>query len=379
MTGSKLYSLIALQNLNSDLLAIAAKICAGTRISNEDCLLLYEKAELGFLGMLANYVRTQKTGDVVFFNKNIHIEPSNICIHNCTFCSYSKPQGDPQSWEMSIEQMKEKIAQTSENSLTEVHIVGGVHPERKLDFYCELLSEIKALRPKIQIKAFTAVEIDYMAQQAGISYAETFEKLKHAGLDAMPGGGAEILDDNLRAKICSSKSNSATWLAIHQAAHESGVPTNATMLYGHIETFAQRVAHLSKLRDLQDVTHGFNAFIPLKYRKENNELALNSELPWIEDLRNFAIARLYLDNFDHIKAYWVALGKDLAQIALDFGVNDFDGTINDSTKIYSMAGAEESKPTLTEREMINLIHTAGRTAVERDSVYNHIHSYPHES
>lgn len=376
MNGSEIRQLIEQHISDTDLRAIACKVLNGERINDNDCLWLYEKAELGFLGMLADYVRTQKTGDVVYFNKNIHIEPSNICIHNCKFCSYSKPQGDPQCWELSIEKMLEKITETDENSITEVHIVGGVHPERGIDFYCELLSEIKKLRPEIQIKAFTAVEIDYMAQKSNISFAEVFEKLKTAGLDAMPGGGAEILDDTLRQNICSSKSNSGTWLAIHQAAHESGIPTNATMLYGHIETFAQRVAHMSKLRSLQDKTQGFNAFIPLKYRKENNDLALNEELPWIEDLRNFAIARLYLDNITHIKAYWVMLGKELAQISLDFGVNDFDGTINDSTKIYSMAGAEESKPTLTETEMITLIHNAQRTAVERNSLYKHIKTYP---
>ncbi|MCL2328770.1 MAG: aminofutalosine synthase MqnE [Bacteroidetes bacterium] len=377
MTNDELRLLIEQQISDSDLRTIAYKILAGERISDADCLLLYEKAELGFLGMLADYVRTQKTGDVVYFNKNIHIEPSNICIHNCKFCSYSKPQGDPECWELSIDEMLEKITETDEYEITEVHIVGSVHPERGVDFYCELLSEIKKLRPEIQIKAFTAVEIDYMAQKANISFAEVFEKLKTAGLDTMPGGGAEILDDTLRQKICASKSNSATWLAIHQAAHESGIPTNATMLYGHVETFAQRVVHMSKLRDLQDKTRGFNAFIPLKYRKENNDLALETELPWTEDLRNFAIARLYFDNIDHIKAYWVMLGKELAQISLDFGVNDFDGTINDSTKIYSMAGAEETKPTLTEREMIDLINNAGRDAVERDSLYEpiKIHAY----
>lgn len=372
MNNIEIWQLIEQQISDTDLRTIAGKVLRGERISDSDCLALYEKAELGFLGMLADYVRTKKTGDVVFFNKNIHIEPSNMCIHNCKFCSYSKPQGDPECWELSIAHMLEKIAETDEDSITEVHIVGGVHPERGVDFYCELLSGIKKLRPEIQIKAFTAVEIDYMAQKAHISFAEVFEKLKVAGLDTMPGGGAEILDDTVRQKICASKSNSETWLAIHQTAHESGIPTNATMLYGHIETFSQRVAHMSKLRSLQDKTHGFNAFIPLKYRKENNDLALETELPWTEDLRNFAIARLYFDNIDHIKAYWVMLGKELAQISLDFGVNDFDGTINDSTKIYSMAGAEETKPTLTEKEMITLIFNAKRTAVERDSLYEPI-------
>ncbi|MDR0941454.1 MAG: aminofutalosine synthase MqnE [Bacteroidales bacterium] len=376
MNSTEIQHLIEQHTSDTDLRGIANKVLNGERINDRDCLVLYEKAELGFVGMLADYVRKQKTGDVVYFNKNIHIEPSNICIHNCKFCSYSKPQGDPQCWELSIEQMLAQVSETNENSITEVHIVGGVHPERGVDFYCELLSGIKELRPAIQIKAFTAVEIDYMAQKSKISFAEVFSKLKAAGLDAMPGGGAEILDDTLRQNICSSKSNSATWLAIHQAAHENGIPTNATMLYGHIETFAQRVAHMSKLRSLQDKTQGFNAFIPLKYRKENNDLALTEELPYIEDLRNFAIARLYLDNIAHIKAYWVMLGKELAQISLDFGVNDFDGTINDSTKIYSMAGAEETNPTLTETEMIALIHNAQRTAVERNSLYTHIKTYP---
>lgn len=375
MNSNEMWQLIEQQVSDKDLLSIARKVLFGKRISDADCLLLYQKAELGFLGMLADFVRKQKTGNVVYFNKNIHIEPTNMCIHNCRFCSYSKPKGDPLCWESSIEQMLEKIAETPVNSITEVHIVGGVHPDRGIEFYCDLLSAIKAARPEIQIKAFTAVEIDYMAQKSNISFNEVFTRLKAAGLNALPGGGAEILDDSLRKNICSSKSNSATWLAIHKAAHENGIPTNATMLYGHIESFEQRVAHLRKLRDLQDATLGFNAFIPLKYRKENNELALIEELPWIEDLRNFAIVRLYLDNILHIKAYWVMLGKELAQMSLDFGVNDFDGTINDSTKIYSMAGAEESKPTLSESEMIALIHNAKRTAVERNSLYKHIKTY----
>nr|HPH17040.1 CofH family radical SAM protein [Bacteroidales bacterium] len=266
--------------------------------------------------------------------------------------------------------MLEVISKIPENSITEVHIVGGVHPDRGINFYCDLLKAIKQIRPSIQIKAFTAVEIDFMAKKSGFFISEILQKLQEAGLQTMPGGGAEIFDETLRAKICPSKTSSERWLKIHETAHKIGIPTNATMLYGHIEQFEHRVDHLTRLRDLQDKTNGFQAFIPLKYKKENNYLGIEHELPWSEDLRNFAISRVYLDNFKNIKAYWPMLGKELSQMTLEFGVNDFDGTINDSTKIYSMAGADEANPNLTEEQMITLISKVGRTATERDSLYN---------
>jgi len=370
MQREDILEVLQLSNISSELQHISQNIVDGKRISTEEALVLYEQAELGFLGTLANFARFNKNGNKVYFNKNIHIEPTNICIHNCTFCSYSKKKGDPLCWEMSIEQMLELLLETDEETITEVHIVGGVHPDRGIDFYCNLLSTIKQSRPKINIKAFTAVEIDFMAKKSGFFVSEVLQKLKEAGLDTMPGGGAEIFDEKLRTLICPSKTGSEKWLKIHESAHKQGIPTNATMLYGHIENFSHRVDHLNRLRELQDKTKGFQAFIPLKYKKENNYLGIENELPWTEDLRNFAISRIFLDNFQNIKAYWPMLGKELSQISLDYGVNDFDGTINDSTKIYSMAGAEETKPILTQNQMIELIKNANRIPVERDSIYN---------
>jgi len=375
MTRAEVLAILEEAKLSEDLQTIAQKVLTNERISNDDCLVLFEKGELGFVGMLANFIRAQKNQDKVYFNKNIHIEPTNICIHNCTFCSYSKKKGDPLCWEMSIEQMLEILEKTPQDSITEVHIVGGVHPDRGLDFYCDLLTQVKKARPKIQIKAFTAVEIDYMAKKSGFFISEVIQRLKDAGLNTMPGGGAEIFDETLRTIICPSKSTGEKWLKIHESAHKVGIPTNATMLYGHIESFTHRVDHLHRLRKLQDKTKGFQAFIPLKYKKENNYLGIEQESTWNEDLRNFAISRIYLDNFQNIKAYWPMLGKELSQITLEYGVNDFDGTINDSTKIYSMAGAEEKNPNLSESEMIELIKTANRKPIERDSVYNEIRQY----
>lgn len=375
MTSNDILTLLKSQKIDSDLLAIADKALALERLQPEDGIILYEKAELGFVGMIANYVRQQRVGDNVYFNKNIHIEPTNLCIHTCSFCSYAKKKGDPLSWEMSIDEMLAMLKNLPQGTITEVHIVGGVHPERGLDFYCDLLATIKKTRPEIQIKAFTAVEIDFMIKKSRLSVVDTLKELQKAGLETLPGGGAEIFAPEIREKICPTKATGERWLEIHEAAHSIGIPTNATILYGHLESFAQRIDHLHTLRELQDKTKGFQAFIPLKYKKENNDLGVKHEVTWIEDLRNFAISRLYLDNIPNIKAYWPMLGKELSSMALGFGVNDFDGTINDSTKIYSMAGADESNPNMSELEMVALIEKANRKAAERDSLYNIIKLY----
>ncbi len=360
---------------NEELLTIAEKVFNNERITTDDALLLYEKADLNFVGMLAHYVKTQKFGDQVFFNKNIHIEPSNVCVHKCKFCSYYREKDDSESWEFTTDEIEEKLKQIPQDIITEIHIVGGCHPSRKIDYYSDLLQLVKRIFPNIYIKAFTAVEIEYMSKLNEISTLEVLSKLKDSGLDAMPGGGAEIFDEKLREQICPSKTKSADWLAIHKQAHQLGIQTNATILYGHKESYAQRVDHLNRLRCLQDETHGFNAFIPLKYKKENNVLGIDRELPWTEDLKNFSITRLFLDNIPHLKVYWPMLGKDFSQITLDYGVDDFDGTINDSTKIYSMAGSVEKKPILTQCEMIALIKDCNKIPVERDTMYNVIHKY----
>ncbi|MBP5584650.1 MAG: aminofutalosine synthase MqnE [Bacteroidales bacterium] len=370
MESSEIRDVIIRTSIGKDLQSIAAKILHNERISCDDALMLYEKADLNFVGMLANYVKTQKFGNQVFFNKNIHIEPSNVCVHKCKFCSYYREKDDRESWEYSIDEIAAKLKTIPADALTEVHIVGGCHPSRTIDYYCDLLRLVKQILPHVYIKAFTAVEIEYMAKLNSMTICEVLTKLKESGLDAMPGGGAEIFDEKLREEICPSKTKSNDWLAIHKQAHQLGIETNATILYGHKETFAHRIDHLNRLRTLQDETHGFNAFIPLKYKKENNVLGIERELPWTEDLKNFSITRLFLDNIPHLKVYWPMLGKDFSQITLDYGVDDFDGTINDSTKIYSMAGSVEKTPIITQDEMITLIKDSGKIPVERDTLYN---------
>ncbi|MFZ4398837.1 MAG: CofH family radical SAM protein [Bacteroidales bacterium] len=355
-------------NLNPAIRNITNKIIEGQRIDIEECILLFESADLSLLGFLANFIREQKNGNNTFFNKNLHIEPTNICIHNCKFCSYSKKIGGD-GWESSVDEMLETIIK-ADNSITEVHIVGGVHPHRDIHYYGMLIKQIKAAKPLLHIKAFTAVEIDYMIKKAGITIDEGVQLLKNYGLDSIPGGGAEIFDETLRAEICPSKTSSQQWLAIHEALHLAGIPSNATILYGHIESYRHRAEHMERLRLLQDKTKGFNAFIPLKFKHKNNTMSEIQEVSVVEDLKNFAISRIFLDNFQHIKSYWPMIGKQLAQLSLSFGVDDFDGTINDSTKIYSLAGSEEQNPSMTTEEMEELITAVGRTPVERDSVYN---------
>lgn len=352
---------------------ISEKIFQNERITPEEGILLYEKAELPLLGMLADIVRKRKNGDYVYFNRNIHIEPTNICIYNCKFCSYShKPGSD--GWEYSVEEMLEKVCLAGDN-ITEVHIVGGVHPDRDAKYYGKLIQQIKQIKPGIHIKAFTAIELDFMIRKAGMDLREGLKYLKDCGLNSIPGGGAEIFDEEIRKQICNKKNNASRWLEIHQAAHSLKIPSNATMLYGHVESYRHRIDHMNRLRILQDKTSGFNAFIPLKYRNKNNKLSYIGEVSVIEDLKNYAVSRLFLDNFSHIKAYWPMTGKPMSQIAFSFGVDDLDGTINDSTKIYSLAGADDAHPSMSGEEIIVFIRQANRTPIERDSVYNAINVY----
>jgi aminodeoxyfutalosine synthase len=271
---------------------------------------------------------------------------------------------------MSVEEISEKVKAAAEKGILEIHIVGGVHPDRDLSYYAGLISEVRRVAPFAHIKAFTAIELDYMFEKSGKSYKEGFEILKKAGLNSIPGGGAEIFSEEIRKQICGNKSTGNTWLKIHETAHLCGIPSNATMLYGHVENYGHRIDHLNRLRELQDSTKMFNAFIPLKYRNKNNELSLLKEVSVIEDLRNYAVCRIFLDNFPHIKAYWPMIGKATTQLSLSFGVDDIDGTIEDSTRIYSMAGVEDQNPVLTKTEMIELIKSARRKPVERDSLYN---------
>ncbi len=353
---------------------IAQKIIDGVRITADEALALYQSAPLGLLGMLAFVVKQRKTGRNVFFNRNFHIEPTNVCVNNCRFCSYKKPKGDPQAWELPFDEIIHQVKRYKDSNATECHIVGGVHPDRDIDYYCNLIREVKKIIPGIVVKAFTAVEIEYMVNKAGLSLRDGLQKLKDAGLESIPGGGAEIFDEGLRARICPEKTKSDKWLEIHRTAHRLCISTNATMLYGHLETYAQRVDHLSRLRALQDETHGFSAFIPLKYRHENNSMSSIGEVPLTEDLRNYAVSRIFLDNFPHIKAYWVMSGLETTRLALQWGADDIDGTVNDSTRIYTMAGVE-GRPVMTVEQIVELIRSEHLVPVERDTFYNIVKKY----
>ncbi len=355
---------------------IAEKIVADERISDEEGMLLFEKASLGLVASLANYIREKKHGDKTYFNRNFHIEPTNVCVFSCEFCSYSRLYAHrDEGWQLSKEQMMDIVKSYDGKPITEVHIVGGVHPKMDLNFFCDLISQIKQHRPEFHIKGFTAVELDYMFRKAKLSIKEGMKKLNDAGLQSLPGGGAEIFDAEIRNQICADKVDAEGWLKIHEEAHLLGMHTNATMLYGHIENYAHRIDHMSRLRNLQDKTNGFNTFIPLKFRNQNNDMSHVPESSIVEDMKMYAVARIYMDNFPHLKAYWPMLGRQNAQLSLSFGVDDMDGTIDDSTKIYSMAGSEEQNPAMSTEQLVILISQARRVAVERDTLYNVVKDY----
>jgi aminodeoxyfutalosine synthase len=361
---------------DAQLQAIAEKVYAGQRISSEDGLALFQKASLPFVGALANHIREQLHGDKTYFNRNFHIEPTNVCVFTCNFCSYSRLYAHrEEGWELTADQMVDAVKKYDGQPITEVHIVGGVHPKLNLEFFAGVLKRIRQHRPGLHIKGFTAVELDYMFRKAKMSAAEGLQYLKDAGLDSLPGGGAEIFAPEIREKICADKVNAEGWLNIHETAHRLGMHSNATMLYGHIESFEHRIDHMERLRQLQDRTHGFNTFIPLKFRNKDNDMSNVPESSLVEDMKMYAVARVYLDNFPHLKAYWPMLGRQNAQLSLSFGVNDIDGTIDDSTKIYSMAGAEEQAPSMTTNELVTLIRQVRRVPVERDTLYHEIRNY----
>lgn len=362
-----------------ELKAIAEKVFKSERISFEEGVTLYKKADLGFLGTLANFVREKKSGNYVYFNHNFHVEPTNICVYTCAFCSYSRLiKHREQGWELSVEQIMDIIKGYDNQEVTEVHITGGVVPKQDLGFYTELFRRIKAHRPALHIKALTPVEFHYIFKKAKVSYEEGLKLMLEAGLGSLPGGGAEIFDKDIRDQIAGGKCSSEEWLSIHEIWHKMGNQSNATMLYGHIESFEHRIDHMDRLRQLQDRTGGFNAFIPLKFRNKENAMAHVSEVSVIEDLRNYAIARIYLDNFPHIKAYWAMIGRNTAQLSLNFGTDDLDGTIDDTTKIYSMAGAEEQTPKLSTQQLVDMIKAVGKTPVQRDTLYNVVKKYSEE-
>lgn len=337
MSNDNIYTILDSPGMSSGVKSVSEIILDGKRISIEEGLIMYEQAPLGLLGALANFIREKRFGNKTFFNRNFHIEPTNKCVFDCKFCSYARNfQPAEDAWELSEEQMLHIVKKYDGIPVTEVHIVGGVHPKMNLYFFAELIRKIKAMRPELHVKAFTAVELEYMFRKAKVSYEEGLKVLKEAGMDSMPGGGAEIFHEDIRPKICADKASTEEWLAIHETAHRLGMPSNCTMLYGHIENYYHRLHHMNLLRELQDNTGGFNCFIPLKFRNKDNEMSNVPEVSITEDLRCYAMARIFMDNIPHLKAYWPMIGRQNAQMLLAFGVDDLDGTIDDTTKIYSM-------------------------------------------
>lgn len=375
-TIGKLDFLLNDDSLDPSLRNIALKVQNGERITFDEGVYLYEHAELGYLGVLANHIREQKHGDKTYFNRNFHIEPTNVCVYSCNFCSYSRLiKNREDGWEMSVDAMMDIVKKYDDQPVTEVHITGGVVPKQNLEFYADFFRRTKAHRPDLHIKALTPVEYYYILKKAKLSHYDGMKYFMEAGLDSMPGGGAEIFHPEIREKIAHDKCNAEQWLDIHEQSHKLGMRSNATMLYGHIEQFWHRVDHMERLRQLQDKTGGFQAFIPLKFRNQNNQMDNIPEVSVVEDLRNYAIARIYMDNFDHIKAYWAMISRQTAQLSLNFGVDDIDGTLDDTTKIYSMAGAEEQTPGMSTMELVKLIKQVNRQPIERDTLYNVVTDY----
>ena len=368
MQEEPIATLLRSATCSKELKVIAEKVINNLRISADEGMALFEQGDLGFLGILADHRRRTLNGEKAYYIRNFHIEPTNICVNKCRFCSYSH-HFSPVSWELTVDEILEKV-KGQDDTVKELHITGAVHPARDITYYGNLLKKIRETRPGLHIKAYSAVELDYMIRKSGMTVREGLIYLKGCGLDSIPGGGAEIFDETIRQQICSMKTPAHTWLEIHETAHQLGIPSNATILYGHIEHYRHRIEHLTHLRDVQDRTGGFNAFIPLKFRNSNNHKQAVKETSVTEDMKMYAVSRIFLDNFQHLKAYWPAVGRKLARISLSFGVDDLDGTINDSTRIYSLAGAEDQNPVMTVSEMITLIREADRILVERDALYN---------
>ncbi|GAB4266285.1 MAG: aminofutalosine synthase MqnE [Deferrisomatales bacterium] len=346
---------------------VRRKVDAGRRLTEADALAVLRAEDLLAVGEIASLANGRKNGDRVFFNVNRHINPTNVCVNRCRFCAFSRSPGEEGAYELSLEEMVAKAAEAEAAGATEVHIVGGLHPQRPFEWYLEAVSTIHRRHPGLHIKGFTAVEIDHFAATAGTSPRRVLEALAEAGLGSLPGGGAEILAEPTRRRICPEKISGARWLEIMETAHGLGLRSNATLLYGHVESLDDRVEHLRLLRELQDRTGGFQAFIPLAFQPRNSQLATGAATTGFEDLKMLAAGRLYLDNFDHVKAYWVMLGEKIAQVSLHFGVDDLDGTVVEE-KIAHDAGAT-SREALSVDEIVALIREAGKTPVERDTLY----------
>lgn len=356
--------------IDSEIQTIVSKVRDNNPLSATEGLMLYDRAPLFLLSELATERKKISSGNNVFYNKNFHIEPTNICYYNCKFCSYRKGAADAQAWNMSVDEIAQYVLDHKKEGITEVHLVGGVHPNHTLEHYCNIIKTVAELMPEAKIKAFSAIEHIYAIEKEGISYTDGLKQLIKAGLSTITGGGAEIFDQDIRSLICPDKPSSEKWLAFHEAAHRLSIQTNATMLYGHIEKPINRINHMIRLRTLQESTAGFNAFIPLKFRSKNNSMSHLGECSIIDDLKTLALSRIMLNNVPHIKAYWPMYGKQTTQMALLFGADDIDGTVDYTTKIYSMAGATENS--MTEEELKILISDAGYTPAERDTFYNAI-------
>jgi len=357
------------------LASIEEKVHSGLRISDAEALYLFAVPDLLAIGALAAFANERKNGKRVFFNVNRHINYTNICVNRCVFCAFSKTPDEPGAYAYDLGDIRERAMEAASQGATEIHIVGGLHPNLPFEFYLEMLKTVKAVSPALHVKAFTAVEIDYLARISGLSVQETLARLKEAGLGSLPGGGAEILAAEVRRKLCPEKISGERWLAIMEEVHRAGLKSNATMLYGHLESYADRVDHMRRLRELQDKTGGFQVFIPLAFQPENTplKLAKRGGTTGVDDLKTLAIARIYLDNFANIKAYWVMLGEKIAQVSLTFGVNDLDGTVVEE-KIGHDAGAD-SPQAMTREDIALLIGKAGRIPVERDTLYNELRVY----
>jgi len=346
---------------------IAGKVLAGERLSEDDGILLYRSPDLLAVGWLANHVREKRHGNVTYFNVNRHINPTNVCVAHCKLCAFGRDASSPGAYTFALEEIYQRAEQGVREGATEFHIVGGLHPDLTFDHYLEMVRGLKQRCPTVHLKAFTMVEVHFFSRIAKISVEEVLQKMKEAGVDSCPGGGAEIFHPRVRKIICDHKTSGQMWLNTARKAHQAGLHSNATMLYGHVETEEERVDHLVKLRELQDETHGFVAFIPLAFHPDNTPLSHIPRTTGYLDLRNIAVSRLLLDNFEHIKAYWIMLTPSIAQIAQRFGANDLDGTVVEE-KIYHDAGAKTSEFT-PRAELERLIRAAGRVPVERDTLY----------
>lgn len=354
---------------------IRAKVEAGVRLSDEDALALYRSRDLLAVGGMADLANRRRNGDRVYFIVNRHINPTNICINRCKFCAFSKSKDEPLAYTMTMDEILARADEAQAQKATELHLVGGLHPDLPFDFYLSMLRTLRERHPALHIQAFTAVEIDYFAQITGLPLPEVIRQLREAGLGSLPGGGAEIFAPEVRNEICPEKIPGSRWLEVMEAVHGAGLRSNATMLYGHVESLESRIDHMRRLRELQDRTGGFQAFIPLAFHPKNTEIA-KGYTTGVEDLMALAVGRLYLDNFPHVKSFWIMVGQKLAQLSLHFGVDDIDGTVVEE-KITHAAGAQAGME-MSVADLVTMIRQAGRIPVERDTLYNVVREFPAE-